>query len=193
MAVMTTDRPQMTLEAFEAIAITAEREDVTLEFINGRVGVKPVPDGDHGEIIMWLLERCLQQRPDLRLHPEQGLRVETYRSGLARPDGSLVPRRTFAGQGEWSDPSGVLMVVEITSFDPDTDRRDRVEKPVAYAQSAIPVYLLVDRDADAITVHSEPEDGRYRSVVTLSYGHTVVLPEPVNITLDTDELKDFAR
>ncbi|WP_371500032.1 Uma2 family endonuclease [Kitasatospora sp. NBC_00374] len=193
MAVMTLDRTQMDLAAFEAIAITAARENVTLEFINGRIGVKPVPDGDHGEIIMWLLERCMQQRRELRLYPEQGLKVESYRTGHARPDGALAHKGTFAGQGEWADPDGVLMVVEVTSRDPDADRRDRIEKPAAYAQTRIPVYLLIDRDADTVTVHSEPEAGRYRSVVTLSYGHEVVIPSPVSITLDTEALKDYVR
>ncbi|MFE0509953.1 hypothetical protein [Streptomyces sp. NPDC058964] len=37
----------------------------------------------------------------------------------------------FAGHGEWADPKGVLLVVEVTSHDSDTDRRDRQEKPVA--------------------------------------------------------------
>ncbi|WP_282202868.1 Uma2 family endonuclease [Kitasatospora fiedleri] len=193
MAVMTTERPQMELEQFREIAIAAEREDVVLEFVNGRIGVKPVPDGDHGEIVMWLLERCLAQRPDLRLYPEQGLQVANYRNGLAKPDGSLAPRRSFAGQGEWADPAEVLMVVEVTSYDADANRRDRVEKPRAYAETAIPVFLLVDRDAGAVSVHSEPEDGRYHSVVTLTYGHVVELPEPVNVSLDTEELKEFSR
>ncbi|MFI1521463.1 Uma2 family endonuclease [Kitasatospora cineracea] len=193
MAVMTTEHPQMKLEQFREIAIAAEREDVVFEFINGRIGVKPVPDGDHGEIIMWLLERCMAQRPDLRLYPEQGLQVANYRNGLAKPDGSLAPRRSFAGQGEWADPAGVLMVVEVTSHDADANRRDRVEKPKAYAETGIPVFLLVDRDAGSVSVHSEPEDGRYRSVVTLAYGHVVELPEPVNVALDTEELKEFSR
>ncbi|GGQ73643.1 Uma2 family endonuclease [Kitasatospora griseola] len=193
MAVMTTERPQMELAQFREIAITAEREEVVLEFINGRIGVKPVPDGDHGEIIMWLLERCMAQRPDLRLYPEQGLQVASYRNGLAKPDGSLAPRRTFAGQGEWADPAGVLMVVEVTSYDADANRRDRLEKPRAYAETGIPVFLLVDRDEGSVTVHSEPSNGRYESVVTLAYGHVVQLPEPVNVTLETEELKDFSR
>ncbi|MFK0194421.1 Uma2 family endonuclease [Kitasatospora sp. NPDC090308] len=190
---MTTERPQMELEQFREIAVAAEREDVVLEFVNGRIGVKPVPDGDHGEIVMWLLERCLAQRPDLRLYPEQGLQVANHRNGLAKPDGSLAPRRNFAGQGEWADPAGVLMVVEVTSYDADADRRDRVEKPRAYAETGIPVFLLVDRDAGSVSVHSEPEDGRYRSVVTLTYGHVVELPEPVNVSLDTEELEEFSR
>ncbi|WP_345707787.1 hypothetical protein [Kitasatospora paranensis] len=39
-------------EAFEAIAMTAARENITLELIDGRIGVRPVPDGDHGEIVV---------------------------------------------------------------------------------------------------------------------------------------------
>lgn len=55
------------------------------------------------------------------------------------PDGSLVPSHAFAGAGEWADPGPVLMVVEVTSYDSDTDRRDRVDRPRAYAQTGIPV------------------------------------------------------
>ncbi len=84
------------------------------------------------------------------------------------------------------------MVAEVTSFDADTDRRDRIEKPAAYAETGIPVYLLVDREIYSVTVYSEPAGGRYRSVVTLAYGHTVELPG-LGITLETEELKEFAR
>ncbi|UGY95172.1 Uma2 family endonuclease [Streptomyces gobiensis] len=182
----------MDLGAFEAIAEAAAREDVRLEFISGKIGVKPVPDGDHGQIIAWLQRICMQQRPDLWLFPEQGLKVQTYCNGDARPDGSLAPAEYFAGQGEWADASGVLGVVEVTSYDHDTDRRDRVEKPRAYAETGIPVYLLIDRDAGAVTIHSEPDNGRYASVVSLAYGHTVDLPG-LGITLDTDVLKNYTR
>jgi hypothetical protein len=41
-------------------------------------------------------------------------------------------------------------------------------------------------------VYSEPSGGRYRSVVTLAYGHTIELPG-LGITLDTDKLKDYIR
>jgi Uma2 family endonuclease len=101
-----------------------------------------------------LLRRCMQSRPELDLHIEQGLRVEAYRSGHARPDGVLAPIAHFAGQGEWADPRGALMAVEVTSYDPDTDRRDRVEKPAACAEAGIPVYLLIDRDTCETVVHS---------------------------------------
>jgi Uma2 family endonuclease len=192
MSAATEHRPQMEVDEFERLAEAAARDDITLEFIHGKLGVKAVPDGDHDEITMWLIKKCIQQRPDLSLYPERGLVVETYRNGRAKPDGTLAPEEAFIGKGVYAPADDVLMVAEVTSFDEDTDRRDRVEKPAAYAQTGIPVYLLVDRDIDSVTVYSEPVDGRYGSVVTLAYGHSVELPG-LGITLETEELKEFAR
>ncbi|RKT06052.1 Uma2 family endonuclease [Streptomyces sp. 3211.6] len=186
------EHPQMTVEEFEQIARTAP-ETVTLEFIQGKLEVKPVPDGDHDEIVMWVLRHCMQQRPELALYPERGLAVEKYRSGRARPDGVLAPVGTFAGTGEWADPTGVLMVLEVTSHDGDTDRRDRNEKRDGYAAAGIPVYLLIDRDTCAVTVHSDPGTGAYHRSASFPYGTTVKIPAPVGITLNTESLKDFVR
>lgn len=96
----------------------------------------------------------------------------------------------FAGQGEWADPRGVYAVVEVTSWDADTNARDRVEKAQAYAACGIGLYLLIDRDDDSVTVHSEPRGGRYRSIATLGHGHTVELPG-LGIVLETDRLKRY--
>ncbi|MEW2031419.1 Uma2 family endonuclease [Streptomyces roseifaciens] len=186
-----TRRSQMLVEEFEQIARSAP-EAVTLELINGKLEVKPVPDGDHGEIFMWLLEQCMQHRPDLRLYPDRGLKTESYRQGRSRPDGALAPRKHFAGYGEWADPAGVLMAVEITSYDSDTHLRDRMEKRDGYAAAGIPVYLLVDRDDSTVVVCSEPRDGKYRSWKSYPYGDVVKVPDPVGVTLETEELKDYA-
>jgi hypothetical protein len=135
----------------------------------------------------------MQQRPDLWLYPERGLIVEEYRMGRARPDGVLAPDGAFTGQGEWADADRVLMVVEVTSYDRDADQRDLREKPAAYAQSGIPVHLLVDRERGKIVVHSDPVDGRYHER-TYFFGDTVAIPDPVGITLDdTGILKDHVR
>ncbi|AXE26888.1 hypothetical protein C0216_28770 [Streptomyces globosus] len=114
------EHPQMSVEEFEQIARAAP-ETVTLEFIQGKLEVKPVPDGDHDEIIMWVLRQCMQQRPELALYPERGLQVEKYRAGRARVDGALAPVGAFAGAGEWADTAHVLMVLEVTSHDKDTE------------------------------------------------------------------------
>ncbi|WP_371579000.1 Uma2 family endonuclease [Streptomyces sp. NBC_01314] len=194
MTVMAERTSQMSVEEFETIASSAP-ETVTLEFINGQIGVKKVADGDHDTIVTWLARRCMQARPDLDLYQGRGLRVESYRAGRAKPDAVVTPEAHFAGHGEWADPDGALMVVEVTSYDSDTDRRDRHEKPAAYGQSGIPLYLLIDRDSCTVTVHSGPDPlvGGYRDVRTAKFGEKVSLPDPVGIELDTEILKNYVR
>ncbi|QBS41824.1 Uma2 family endonuclease [Nocardia sp. CS682] len=185
----------MTTEEFEELARIAGRvsEGLRLEFIDGKLGAKAVPDGDHGCIIEWLIRAFLLLRPELWLFQEQGLKVEGYRSGRARPDGALAPSGVFAGQPEWADPDPVLLVVEVTSHDQDTDRRDREEKPRAYAQTGIPVYLLVDRDSCEFVVYSTPVDGKYQRSLTQPFGTVLTLPDPIGGTIDTEPIKDWVR
>lgn len=123
----------LTQEGFEELARLGERvdESLRLEFLNGKIEEKVLPDGSHGRIIESLTRRCIQVYAGWWLYPRQGLRAEKYRKGNARPDGCLVPLDVFVGQGEWASPDGVLMTVEVTSGDSDTGRRDRVEKPHA--------------------------------------------------------------
>ncbi|MFW6695199.1 Uma2 family endonuclease [Streptomyces sp. MAR4 CNX-425] len=196
MAERTARTAQMTVEEFEEIAKAAEKlnDAVRFEFIDGRIGVKGVPDGDHGEIIRWLVEQCIRSGSRLGVYSaDLGLRVGEYRNGRAKPDVVLAPKGTFAGQGDWADPDHVAMVVEVTSYDSDTHRRDRVEKPVAYAAEGIPVYLLIDRDACTLTVHSDHSPRGYRDIHSVEFGATLALPKPVDIELDTGELKDYVR
>ncbi|WP_016907474.1 Uma2 family endonuclease [Streptomyces xiaopingdaonensis] len=192
MTVMAEREAQMLPEEFEEIA-SAAPETVTLEFLEGRIGVKSVPDGDHDEIIKWLMRCCMQQRPDLWLYPDRGLKVAAYRKGRARADGALALDGHFLGKGEWADPEGVLMTVEVTSYDHDTDARDRRQKPAAYAAAGIPVYFLVDRQAGTATIHSGPGDFGYRDLHTVPFGEELVLPEPVKVKLDTRFLAEHLQ
>ncbi|MFE2411531.1 Uma2 family endonuclease [Kitasatospora sp. NPDC059408] len=188
------DRPLMLPEEFEEFARALARtvEGIRPEFINGKLGIKPVPDGDHGRIVQWLVRICIQARPELYLH-DQGLKLQGYRGGNARPDGTLADADAFVGQGDWAVTDEVLMVAEVTSFDSDTNQRDRIDKPRAYAESGIPLYLLIDRDSAEVKVYSQPDGVRYETVQILPFGKTVDLPEPVGISLDTEPLKNWVR
>jgi Uma2 family endonuclease len=186
---------QLSVDMFERIAEFAAHEDETVrfEFIDGRIGLTKVTNGKHGELAMWLAFRLKHERPDLTLNVTgQGLKAEAYRKGRARPGGVLAPVGYFTEQGEWADPDGVLMTVEITSYDSDTHNRDRVEKPRAYAEAGIPVYLLIDREHRLMLVHSQPDtELGYLDIHTVRLGDKVTLPAPVNIDLDTEELKAY--
>jgi Uma2 family endonuclease len=181
----------LSVEDFEELERRAP-ETVRLEYINGKLEVKAVPDGKHRSIYLWLMRQFLAQRPDLDLAPESGVKAEAYRKGRARTDAVLVPVDHLVGHGEWSDTGGILMALEITSRDRDTNKRDRVEKPVGYAEAGIPVYLLIDRDDNTLKVFSEPENGRYQRTDSYPWGATVELPAPVSVTLKTEKLKDYA-
>lgn len=186
---------QMSVDVFERIAEFAAREDetVSFEFIGGRIEVKKVADARHGEIAMWLVFECKRARPELTLYvSNQGLKVEAYRKGRALPDAVLAPVGYFNREGDWTDPDGVLMAVEITSYDSDTHKRDRVDKPRAYAEAGIPVYLLIDRDNLSILVHSNPNpEFGYQDIHVARLGDKFALPDPVGIELDTEELKQY--
>ncbi|MFH9429956.1 Uma2 family endonuclease [Streptomyces sp. NPDC017615] len=186
----TEDRPQMSVEEFEELERHAP-ETVRLEFIDGRVQVKPVTDGNHDHIIAWLQRLCMQHRPELWLYGDRGVKVERYRKGRARPDGLLAPFGFPAGHGDWSDTGGVLMAVEVTSYDSDTNQRDRVEKPGGCAAAGIPVYLLIDRDDGSVVVYNQPENGRYLHAEKSPFGASVKLPYPVDIVLDTAPLEEL--
>ncbi|NBE55503.1 Uma2 family endonuclease [Streptomyces boluensis] len=195
MTVMAERTSQMSVEDFEELSAAAP-ETVTLEFINGRLEVKPVTDNKHAALIAWLVRQCMQARPELDLVTTQQLKVERYRKGRAVPDGTLVPIDHLMDQDEdWADPKGVLMTVEVTSYDSDTESRDRREKPAAYAAAGIPVYLLVDRDRQALLVHTGPDldHGQYLHVDIVPFGEKTTLPEPVGIALDTEPLKKYVR
>jgi Uma2 family endonuclease len=182
----------ITVDDFEELARRAP-EGVTLELIDGKLEVKPLPDNRHRAIVVWLSRLFMQHRPQLALYPEQGLKIGSYRKGHACADAALAPLDHFIAQeGEWADPDGVLMVVEVTSRDRDTDRCDRIDKVRGYAEAGIPVYLLIDRDADSLVVHHDVQNGTYRQRPSYPYGAMVDLPSPVNLTLDTEKLKDYA-
>lgn len=118
------DRPQMLVSEFEELA-KHQGETVRLEFLYGKLGVKALPDGDHIEIVRWLARRLLPLGDELWLYSEVDLKVAKYRSGRARVDAVLAPDGSFSGQGNWVAADSALMVVEVTSYDSDTDRRDR--------------------------------------------------------------------
>lgn len=180
------------VEDFEELARRAP-EGVKLELIDGKLEVKPLPDNRHRAIVVWLIRLFVQLRPELALYHEQDLKIGTYRKGNATADAALAPLDHFISQDKnWASPDGVLMVVEVTSHDRDTDRRDRIDKVRGYAEAGIPVYLLIDRDNDTLVVYSEPKNGTYRQNPSYPYGAEVELPAPVNVTLDTEKLKDYA-
>ncbi|AEW96739.1 MULTISPECIES: Uma2 family endonuclease [Streptomycetaceae] len=178
-------------EEFEELARCAARigAGLQLEFVRGRPHERPGRDGNHGMIMQWLTCVCVQTRPDLWLYCGRGLRAGTDRNDYARPDGVLLPSGGLAGEGEWGAPGKVLMAVEVTSRASDT----LAGKTRAYAESGIPVLLVVDRDDGCVLVRSRPHSSGYQRTEAVAFGRAIVLPDPVGIALATGPLNDWAH
>lgn len=184
---MTTVETTISVEQFEAVDRVLP-DGLTAELIDGRILVVPTPDGNHREDVVAVADQVRAWAPELRLYQECGLAVEAYREGRARADGAVAPRGYLRGQKSWADASGVLLVLEVTSGTEADAEVDRVEKRDAYAETGIPVYLLVDRGRREVVVHWAPSDGRYTHRSAAVFGEKLSLPEPFGFELDTADL-----
>ncbi|GAA2052781.1 hypothetical protein GCM10009757_27120 [Streptomyces cheonanensis] len=66
--------------------------------------------------------------------------------------------------------------------------RDRTLERRCYARAGIPLYLLCDRELETVTLHSEPGSNDYRTVLSVTYGKSLLLPEPFGFELETADL-----
>ncbi|OPC78622.1 hypothetical protein B4N89_31075 [Embleya scabrispora] len=183
----------MDAEEFEGIERVADGEFVRLELVRGEMRTTARADGDRSEAVAWLIRTFVRLRPEYSLYSGYGLKAEVDHRGRLRPDAVLAPAGSFAGHGEWADPAAVLMVVEVTSCEQARDRRTREEKPLVYAETAIPLCLVIDRDGRETVVHGRPENGVYTTVVRHPFGTRVRLPAPVDLTFDSDRLLSLGR
>ncbi|MER5440583.1 Uma2 family endonuclease [Streptomyces sp. NPDC002790] len=165
-------------------------EGFRAELIQGEIVVTPPPDGDHEDYINLILKQVIRRsRTDMDFSGNKGLKLpsggDCPRNHLI-PDGTFAPteRRLFRGADSWMPCEGVAMAVEVTSSKP---QQDREAKRRCYAQGAIPLYLLIDRDKSSVTLHSDPSKGDYRQSCTLPFGKALALPEPFAFDLETAE------
>ncbi|MEU9787750.1 Uma2 family endonuclease [Streptomyces phaeochromogenes] len=184
--------PQMPLDDFEDLARGAP-ETVWLEFVRGKVEVKPPSDGNHSEILVSLLRQFASKDRTWNLYLYAGLCTEAFSQGRYLPDAMFVRRDHRLGHRHWASPDIVSAVVEIVFHTSGKDHRDHDARRTGYASAGIPVCLLIDRDDNALTVFSEPKEGHYQQVLSHPWGMTVKLPSPVNVALNTERLKNYVE
>ncbi|MET9515374.1 Uma2 family endonuclease [Streptomyces sp. NPDC002994] len=180
--------PGMTVEeAFDVFSATAP-EGWRVELIEGEIHVTPPANGEHEEIVSEVSGQVVVRRKDPRLRVYTGIGLflpGASVSGKVEPDVVIAPKGSFADQMEYHDPSPVLLVAEVTSR--STAGNDRVKKIRGYARAGIPVYLLIDREAEKAVVCTEPAGEDYTSKVPYKLSETIPLPEPLGFDLDTSE------
>ncbi|WP_369170788.1 Uma2 family endonuclease [Streptomyces sp. R28] len=173
--------------AFERISAAAPL-GWRVELIEGEICVTPPANGEHEEILAEVNHQVGRKASDDSLRNYGGIGLSLPGSsdtGRVEPDLVIAPRGTFDDQEVWHDPTGVLLVAEVTSK--STADRDRNKKIRGYARAGIPVYLLIDREEAQVIVYSEPSGDEYTQNPKYKLGLAVPLPEPLGFELDTAE------
>ena len=84
--------------------------------------------------------------------------------------------------------AAIALIVEVTSpASADTVYNDRVVKPRQYAKAGIPLYLLVDQERTAWTLHGLGHQPGYELLAAGKYGESVPLPAPFGFSIPTAE------
>jgi Uma2 family endonuclease len=168
-------------------------EGYRAELIDGEIVVTPPPDGDHEDAIGQIVKQVLRNGAvEMDFAATKGLLVPTDGrddSGHVIPDITFARSelRLFLGAPPWMRPTGVTMVVEVTS---SRTSKDREAKRHGYAAARIPLYLLVDREAQRVTLFSEPVRDDYSASRVAAFGDRLHLPAPFGFELSTSA---FAR
>lgn len=186
MAMPATDEPVTDPLGYAADHIQVP-EGLRVEIIEGEIVVSLTPEGRHALDARWLRHQIERVLPDGFVDVEN-VTVQLS-AGRQRyiPDVVVLPR-DILDSSEWLFPAeAALLVVEITS--PGNAEVDRVKKLRGYAASAVPCYVLVDREEHTVSLFSDPEGPIYRHHLQVPFGETVPLPEPFTGTLDTAPLR----
>ncbi|MFN2316484.1 MAG: Uma2 family endonuclease [Gemmatimonadales bacterium] len=120
------------------------------EVVHGELLVTPAPRLAHQLVLSRLIDRL---SPYLARHPVgqwlPGGDLSWSSDSLVVPD-LFVVDRSEAKATSWEEVKTLLLVVEILS--PSTTRNDRFTKRRLYQEVGIPLYWLVDADAQVVEV-----------------------------------------
>jgi Uma2 family endonuclease len=157
------------------------------EILDGELVVSPVPSRWHERVCQRLFlslnEFCEARGWDAMLRAEVELppnrdRVQpdltVFRDADSLPDmDNLMPL------------DHVLLVAEVVSA--SSIKRDREIKPRLCGRAGVPLYLLIDRFTEPIslTILSKPGADGYAKTDTVAFGEKLHLPSPFEFTLDT--------
>lgn len=160
------------------------------EVVEGQLVVSPLPVIWHERVCRWL-ERSFDEACDAHdWFPDRAGEIYLPKTrDLIEPDFMVLRDGSTLPDLESRRPlDRVLLAAEVISS--SSIRHDREVKPRICARAGIPLYLLVDRFTDPVTISlcSEPGPDGYAKVETVTAGAKLQVPEPFGLALDTSSL-----
>jgi Uma2 family endonuclease len=152
------------------------------EIIGGEIVVSASPMGQHAFVVSVVRNAIWPVRPTgYELY--EVTTAQTASGQRYIPDLALWPVDIIRGATEWIFPAQLCrFALEVTS--PDAEYRD-YKKGAGYAESEVPIYLLVDGKQRECIVFTDPKGTDYRAEHRVPFGDPVVLPFETPVTVDT--------
>lgn len=166
-------------------------ETTRVEYVDEGVLLIMNPPGIEHRKIVRSIVKAAQQAFDAGLIPVDWETYETFQWEFG--DGTrryFIPDIVFvhpdAATAE-EERASIALVVEVTSpTSRDAVYNDRTVKPAQYAKGGVPLYLLVDQERAAWTLHGLAEGWqRYQIVAEGTYGEDIMLPVPLGFAIPT--------
>ncbi|MFB9237224.1 Uma2 family endonuclease [Plantactinospora siamensis] len=148
-----------------------------VELRDGVMIVVPSPTFGHQKIST-LLWHWLRQQAPRKLEPSIATGVIVGPDQTFEPDVLLLVAETINFESHYATAEQVSLVVEVVS--PSTRRRDRLEKPVYYAEAGIPHYWRIEQNPVHVYAY-DLVDGRYELVAESA--EELVLAKPFELRL----------
>lgn len=154
-------------------------DDDRVELVDGKILTMAAQGPEHSSLKNEHRERLRDayQGADVHLRDQDPLRC----GELSVPEPDLAIVRGAPRDYREHHPHGrdTVLVIEEAKTSQTRDRR----KAADYARGEVPVYWLLDLEAQTLEVYTNPspEAGRYRSVVLLSTSDEVQVPETTHI------------
>ncbi|GAA3165846.1 MULTISPECIES: Uma2 family endonuclease [Streptomyces] len=162
-------------------------EGYKVEIVEGTVFMSPQRDA-HWEIILIIIEALRDRYPRNRVKSDVRIDFPGHMNGFASDVVALTADAEKDAHGRWRHQD-IEFVAEVVAR--GTGVNDYGPKKTAYARAEVPVYLIADPYTARCRVFTHPQDGDYKSDLTLAYGEPVDLTGTVvGITLATE---DFPR
>ena len=156
------------------------------ELIEGELFVIPSPSSLHQAVVLRLtraFDRALEERGN-GLVLFAPLDVRLGMDSVVQPDILILLDERLGSLGDDAVEGAPSLAVEVLSQ--STSRRDLIVKRRIYAVHGVSEYWIADPAGKTVTVHTDPAEDQYRSVVTsLDTVTSVLLP---SVILDVDEL-----
>ncbi|MEU8570830.1 Uma2 family endonuclease [Streptomyces pathocidini] len=171
-------------DLFERLERMPVPEGYKVEIIEGTVHMSP-QRRTHWKIIRKIL-RQLEDHFGVDAEIDSDVRVDFpgYMNGFAPDLCKVVEGATPDSKGRFA-PKDLEFVAEVISK--GTAAHDYGEKLRAYAESEVPVYMIVDPYVGKCRVYTHPKEHAYRSELTVAFGESVDLRDTaVGLVLSTE-------